>query len=486
MTWLGASFTLYTLLIVGVGLLAARRQKDSDEDYFLAGRTLGPWLASLSASASTSSGWATMGLVGLGFSSGLRAYWLVPGVLVGIAFNWFVLAARVRDRAADVGAVTLPDLFAMHFGERAPLVRLLSVTVILSAMFLYVAAQLAAAGKAFELAFETVDYRVGVMIGVAVVLAYTVLGGFRAACWTDFIQALLMLGVLIGMPLFLLLGDVGSKDIVERLRLADPALATALPEGSTLAALGFLLGAGALGVNLGYPGQPHAVVRFMALRDRKEVAISGSIAVVWAALVYAGAVTTGLAARLAAGDGAGWALPMLDDPQTGGELALIASAKAVLPGLASGLVLAGILAAIASTADSQLVVAASAAASDVYSRLLDPTGRRAHVAINRATVLVLGVGAALLVVDQDVRIYTFVLTYGWALLGAAFGPQLILLALWRRATYAGCLGGMLTGFGAALVWPHVYEGPIEIYNLSIAFAAALVVNVLLSLATSRR
>jgi len=491
MTALTISFIMCTVFIVGVGLLSARRSTGTDEDYFLAGRKLGPWVAALSASASGSSGWVTMGLVGLGFSAGFRAYWLIPGVVFGIAFNWFVLAGKLRQQAANLDALTIPDYLASKFNERLPLLRLLSVVVILAAMFLYVAAQLAAAGKAFEATFTGVDYKLGVGIGAAIILTYTVLGGFRAASWTDFAQGLLMLAVLVGLPVYLLVTQGGLGPVAAQLRKVDPALVRWAPAGvdSPLAIIGFLLGASALGINFGYPGQPHVLVRYMALRDKREARIGGVISVTWAALVYFGAITIGLFTRAISEGGAPWGADLLADPATKGELALVVSTMHLTPGIFAGAALAAILAAIASTADSQLVVAGSAVAHDVYARLIDRKRQRSHAAVNRIVVFTLGAGAALLVLDKDVRIYTYVLVYGWAMLGAAFGPQIALAALWPRATYAGCLAGMATGFVVAIFWSRVYDAQatgVEAYNLTVAFFAALIVNVVISLFTAKK
>ena len=182
------SFAAYTLLVVGVGIWSSRRAGASDEEYFLAGRSLGPWVASLSASASSESGWVTMGLVGWAFANGVQAFWILPGSLLGFAFNWFIIAGRLRRAAAQDRSVTLPDFLARHFKEKWPVLHVMSVIVILVAMLLYCAAQFAAAGKAFDVAFESIGYQGGVLIGAAIVLVYVTLGGFRAACWTDLLQ----------------------------------------------------------------------------------------------------------------------------------------------------------------------------------------------------------------------------------------------------------------------------------------------------------
>jgi sodium/proline symporter len=477
------SFALYTLGIVAVGLYSARYARRSDEDYFLAGRSLGAWVAALSASASSESGWVTLGLVGLAFTDGVKAYWIIPGCLLGYLFNWFVVAGRMSDRARAVNALTLPDFFALHFKERWPLVRVLSVIVILVAMFLYVAAQFAAAGKAFEASFEVLSYRWGVVIGAAIVLVYTITGGFRAVCWTDFLQALLMVGTLIVFPAYLLLNEGGYAFVAQQLRIISPELLDFTPDVGVIAFIGFLFGSGALGINFGYPGQPHVLVRFMALRDRREAWLAGVVSFCWGLMVYWGAVTVGLMARAMTQAGAEWGQRMLEKPEIYGELGLVLSAMNMLPGVLSGMVLAAVLAAICSTADSQLVVAASSPASDLYARLFDRSGKGAHLLINRLTVLVLGVAAVLMVIDKDIRVYDYVLTYGWAVLGASFGPQVILALFWKRASGAGCFLGMFTGFVVALVWPHVYNEQatgVHVYNLPLAFVAALVMNVLFS------
>jgi len=487
-TVLSVSFSLYTLVIVAVGIYSAKFAKQSDEDYFLAGRSLGSWVAALSASASSESGWVTLGLVGWAFTSGVAAYWIIPGCLLGFIFNWFVVAGRLRDRSHELNALTIPDFFAFSFKERVPLLRTLSVIVILVAMLLYVAAQLAAAGKAFSASFSGVDYKYGVLIGAAVVLVYTVLGGFRAVCWTDFLQALLMVGTLVVFPVYLLVTQGGFSFVTDQLRAADPALLDLVPQKSGAALIGFLLGVGAMGINFGYPGQPHVLIRFMALRDRKAAIMGGVISVTWGLLVYAGAVTVGLMARAITQSGAAWGQVLLEGKNE--EVSLVLSAMNLLPGVLAGLVLAAVLAAICSTADSQLVVAASAAANDLYARIIRKNREASHLLVNRLVVLAIGIGAVLLVIFDPKQVYKYVLTYGWAILGASFGPQTILLLLWRRSSYWGCVAGMLTGFVTAIAWQLTYGEAydngtytIEIYNLPFAFVTALVVNIAVSLMT---
>jgi len=257
--------------------------------------------------------------------------------------------------------------------------------------------------------------------------------------------------------------------------------------------VGFLLGSGALGVNFGYPGQPHILVRYMAMRCGSEAVRGGIIAGIWMLLVVWGAVTIGVMARALAEGGADWGAGLLLGAGVDGaidrENALIVTASNMLPGVLAGMVLAAILAAICSTADSQIVIAASAVANDLWVRLVRKDGGDAHPAVNRFAVIALGIGAMVIVIDQDVNVYQYVLTYGWAVLGAAFGPQLILALMWRRATYAGCIAGMSVSFLLPIVWNLTYgasEREIQIYNLPLAFTAALAVNVAVSLVVYHR
>lgn len=486
MTMFIIAFAAYSLLVVGVGVWTGRRSGGGEEDFFLAGRRLGPWVAALSASASSESGWVTLGLVGWAFAQGVTAFWIVPAAVLGFAFNWFVLASPLREQSSRLGAVTVPDYLARRLGACGSAIRVIGVVVILTAMTLYVGAQFAAAGKAFSAAFDGLDYHWGVLIGAGLVLTYVSLGGFRAACWTDLLQGLLMVAVLVCFPLWLLMSGFNADYIRAGLQGAGDgdALVSFWPSVTGGALIGFLLGSGALGVGLGYTGQPHVLVRYMAMRQKRDAMIGGLISVVWAVLVISGAIAMGLLARAFAEHGAQWATPMLTagaDGSMDGEYALIVAAQALLPPVLGGLTLAAILAAIASTADSQLVVGASAAASDFIDRVLGRGPRGGSPTIHRLCVLGVGAIAVLLVIDEKVQIYSFVLTYGWAILGAGFGPQIFLALFWPSASGAGCVAGMATGFVVAIGWKLGYSGPIEVYNLPVAFAAATAMNILVSL-----
>jgi Na+/proline symporter len=328
----------------------------------------------------------------------VTAYWIIPGCVLGFLFNWFFIAAKMRERTEALGALTLPDFFSFSFRERLPLLRVLSVIVILTAMWLYVAAQFNAAGKSFEAAFDGLDYRWGVIIGAAIVLLYTVIGGIPRGVLDGLRAGLVMVGTLIAFPAYLLFGAGGMDLFNEQLPEVGDFATSMWPEQSGAALIGFLLGSGAFGINLGYPGQPHVLVRFMALKDKKHARIGGIISASWATLIYLGAVTIGLLVRaMTQGGGEEWTAPLAaqiaaspNDLSGIGDAGLVLAAKNMIPGIMSGMVLAAVLAAICSTADSQLVVAASSGANDLYSRLVDKSRTRAHMLINRSIVFILG------------------------------------------------------------------------------------------------
>ncbi len=493
-TLVGWSFAIYTLVVIGVGLYATRFARGDSDDFFLAGRSLGPWVAALSASASAESGWVTMGLVGAAFLHGMQTYWIIPGCLIGFMFDWFVMAGPMAERARKMGAVTVPDILALWFRERRPILRVLSVVIILVSMMAYVGGQLAAAGTAFNGTFD-LQYKYGVLIGAGIVLIYTVTGGFRAVCWTNYAQAVIMVGTLFAFPLYMLIEYGGYGFISEHLSTAvDESrgvkagdLMRVLPEASGLGLLGFLLGSRAMGINFGYPGQPHILVRFMALKDRSQARKAGVISAVWTGLIFWGVITTGLLVRAVYQSGELWAKPLFEGSAS--EAGLVVAGLNMLPGVLAGMVLAAVLSAICSTADSQLIVAASAVAHDIYARFFGRNARPAQMMwINRIVVLALGAGAVRLIIDESVSVYKYVLTYAWAMLGASFGPQIILLLLWRRASYAGCIAGMGVGFATAIAWPQLYDADrwgFEFYNLTAAFIAALMVNVIVSLIVPR-
>ena len=469
MDTIAVSFIAYSLAVLAVGIYSARYARATSSDFFLANRGLGPWVAALSSSASAESGWVTLGIVGAAFSTGISALWIIPGSFAAIFFNWFVLANRLRKFSADDQSITIPDVLAgRHKGKAALLIRLLCLVIIVSMLTAYVAAQLNAAGKTFNATFEW-PYTVGVLTGAGIVLGYTITGGFRAVAWTDMIQALMMVAAVLVLPVVLLM-HLGSTEVLwMRLESLEPGLMHPFAENTGMA----LVGAVAiwLGVPLGYPGQPHILVRFMAIRDEAAVRRGRAIATIWILLLLTGAVFLGLAARAVYGS--------LGDP----EQALPIAAVDFLPGVIAGFVIAAVLAAICSTADSQLLVSASAVSHDLYVKLLNrKPDDRTRTMINRGSVLLIGIIATTIALGEIRVVFDFVL-YAWAGLGAAFGPALILTLLWRGTTGWGVLAGMLTGSVTVVAWRELPYNAI--YELGPAFVLAFAAVIVVSLLTKK-
>lgn len=474
MTTIAICFWIYTAAIVAVGLYSARFSKKTESDFFLADRGLGAWVAALSSSASAESGWVTLGLVGMAYKTGLGAIWIVLGTFLAFLFNWFVLAWPLRSAAARRGALTIPDVLASPFrGTSALLIRLVGVVIIISMLTAYVAAQLKAAGKTFNGIFEW-EYGNGVLVGLAIVVVYTIVGGFRAIAWTDVVQASFMIVIVVVLPL-LLIGKIGGFGAFWSGLAAEPdgAMLTEPFAGKTgLALIGFL--ALWLGVPLGNPGQPHVLVRLMAIRDKKAVIRGGVISSAWVVVLFSGAILLGMTARVYYG-------PLDYDPEQ--TLPLIAGDSNLVPGFMGGLIIAAVLAAICSTADSQLLVSASAVSHDllvgIFGLKLSVTKR---LLLDRLAVLAVALVATTIAIAEVGSVFEFVLAYGWAGLGAGFGPPLILMLFWRRATGWGILAGMVVGVMTAILWRQF--GPHDdIYNLVPAFILSLYAVVIVSLNT---
>ncbi|MBN1212079.1 MAG: sodium/proline symporter [candidate division Zixibacteria bacterium] len=471
------SFVVYSAAIVFVGLYSAKWRKKTTDDFVLANRELGPWASALSASASSESGWVMLGLVGEAYLFGTAAFWIVPGIAAGYLFNWLVIAERLRHKTKEYDAVTLPQYICRRFGKNSKALLYIPVIIITLAMLAYVAAQMNAAGKAFEAVFA-LPYWLGVLAGAFIIMTYTLTGGFRAICWTDIIQASFMVIALLVMP-FIMLSQIGGYgNFLSELGAISPDLLTFSSGKVGLAGLGFIIGL--LGIGLGYPGQPHILSRFMAARDWVTIKLGRWIAFIWMVLVYLGAIFFGLFSRVHYGN--------LADP----EQALPLACGELLPPVIGGFVIAAIVAAICSTADSQLIVVSSIISRDIFARrggadakddkLLD--GAR-YQSLDRWVLLALAIVAIFFALTENRVIFHLVL-YAWGVMGAAFGPVVILGLLWKRANKAGALAGLITGSAAAVVWREVTFLKNAVYELVPAFILAFLAVVVFSLLTEKK
>lgn len=446
---------VYNALLIGVGLWARGRNHDVG-DFFLGGRRLGPWIAAISASASSSSAWTLLGVSGAAFAWGLPALWLFPATVGGFLINWVFIAPRLQRLAKEEGAVTLSAVVApAGLGEsRRSILRVAAVIIVFCFVF-YVASQFEAAGKAFESTFA-LSKQTSILLGAGIVLAYTLLGGFWAVSVTDAVQGMLMFFAAIVLPAVALIAVGGIDALIQGLNAAGTA-------GSPTASLSVLMSVffvlGLFGITIGYPGQPHVVNRFMALRDDRSLRQGRVIAMTWAVIVYAGMLTVGFTARVLFAD--------IGDS----EQVMFRVAGELLPPVLAGVMLAAVLSAIMSTADSQLLVAASAISYD-----WNLAGGRIDAGLvkSRITVIFVLIMATVLALAWRADIFSRVL-FAWSSLGSAFGPILILRLLGRSISAPATLAAMLAGFGLTVLISWAPDMPGDFAERIVPFLIALAI-----------
>jgi sodium/proline symporter len=461
----------YLAVCLLLGFLAWRRTTNL-ADYILGGRSLGSWVTAFSAQASDMSGWLLMGLPGLAYASGFDSVWLLAGLVVGTWLNWRYVAAPLRIATERLGnSLTLPDYFERRFADRSRVLRTLTALLILVFFTFYTSSGFVAGGRLFESLFG-MPYVEAMLWGSAVMLAYTFFGGFLAISWSDVLQGTLMFVALV-MVATLGIGLVGGIgplfDTLEARETGflDPFVAEG---GQALGALGI---ASLLAWGLGYPGQPHILARFMAIRSADELPVARRVAMAWVVIVLVAAVLVGFVG-----------VPLLDPPLTGAatERVFIQLSIERLPAVLAGVCLAGILAAVMSTASAQLLVASSAFAEDLYRGLLrrDP-GEAELLWVGRLAVLGIALLAFWLALDPDSKVLDLV-AWAWAGFGAAFGPAIVLSLYWPRMNRNGALAGMLVGGLTVILWKRGDGGIFELYEMVPGVLLGTLAIVLASLA----
>ncbi|MCR9160346.1 MAG: sodium/proline symporter [Nannocystaceae bacterium] len=428
------TLVVYKVALLGIGLVAQARTRSAG-DFFLGGRSLGPWVAGLSASASSSSAWSLLGVSGFAYAKGVSAVWLFPACIGGFWLNWYVLAPALRRVSLRSGALTVTELLA---GPRdaagSRVIRRVCTAIVLVSLMAYVASQFQGAGKTFAETFD-MPMAEAVLLGSAVVVVYTMLGGFLAVSITDTLQGFVMALASIALPVAAWSAVGGWQGLSGGVAAVSVPGYLSLVQGMpTAAAIGFVLGL--LGIGLGYPGQPHVVNRFMAVRDDDALRQARIIAMGWAVILYAGMIVLGLCARVM--------LPPVGD----GEVAFVAAARFLFPPVVAGVVLAAVLSAIMSTADSQLLVAASAVVHDLPETQDEDAPRM--VRRSRAVVVGLSAAAVVAALYGDASIFDKVL-FAWTAMGAAFGPLLLVLVVGGPVRANARLAAIVVGFSSAVI-----------------------------------
>lgn len=486
------AFALYALIILGIGIWGFMKSKGT-KDYFLGGRKLGSWTTAISAQASDMSGWLLMGLPGSVLVGGMTQSWIAIGLFIGTYLNWVIVAKRLRKMSYAAGdAITIPEYLQKRFFTKSPVVRLVCAVIIFFFFLIYTASAFSGGAKLFTFVFDMPQeqYKLALTIGALIIISYTFLGGFLAVCWTDLIQGMLMFAALVVVPIVVVvrvpdLGHAFQNALSETTEICGNQITDYFwsfihaPDGS-LATTTIISG---LAWGLGYFGMPHILVRFMAIKSSDLIKKSRIIATIWVFVTLGAAVLVG-----------GLGMIFLHDPQNAELLAefnalgdtekiFMFLSSSLLPAMIVGVVLAAILAAIMSTADSQLLVTSSAVTNDMFRLFKKNASEKTLLWISRGTVILVAVIAYLIALDEKSTVMGLV-SYAWAGLGAAFGPVMILSLFWKRMTMPGAVAGIIIGGASVIVWESVpLFSNTGVYSLAPAFVLAMIAIIAVSLAT---
>lgn len=481
---------IYMLFVIGLSAAYAKKANKNAESFFLGGRTLGPWVTAFSAEASDMSGYLLMGIPGLAYWTGLsEAGWTCIGLAVGTYLNFLIVSKRLRRYSIRINAFTLPDFFSKRFHETKKVLLFISSLIIIVFFSVYAAQCLSACGKLFANIFN-VNYHTMMIISALFVLLYTFLGGFLAESVSDFIQAVVMIAVLI-LVMSLATAHVGGVGaIIENAKNIDGYLSlthTANPiEGSVnefgkARPYGFLSIVSTLAWGLGYFGMPQVLLRFMGIRSEKELKLSRRVAVIWVVISMAAAIFIGMAGRSIVG---------LDyTSNIASENVFIDSAARFLPPLLAGLAAAGVLAASVSSSDSYLLISASAVSQSIFRGIVkkDATDKQV-IWCSRITLCVITIIAMIIAWNSNSTIFG-ITSFAWAGFGAAFGPLMLFSLFWKKTTYPGAIAGMITGAVMVFFWKLVLKpigGFFFLYELLPSFIISSLVIVIVSLFTKNK
>ncbi len=458
-------FIIYLLFMIGIGIHFFLKSKSSggEKEYFLGGRSMGPWVSALSAGASDMSAWVLMGLPASIYAAGLGQAWIAIGLAIGYALSWVLEAPRLRKYSIEANdSITIPQYLSNRFLAKSKGLQIICAVIFLVAYTIYAASSIKACGTLFNTVIG-LDPKIAMYIAAVIIVAYTFLGGFSAVCWTDFFQGLLMLAALLIAPIFALA-------LIGEGRGAEAA--SAMPAGYWSMLSGWKDIVNGLAWGLGYFGMPHIIIRFMSVRSDADLKKSAKIGITWTVLILAFSVAAGIVGHLLLGE--------ISDSAT----VFIQMVRKIFPGLISGILLSAILAASMSTADSQLLASASAFASDVYKPVFrrGQAGDKEMIWAGRYVVLLIAIVAVVIAANPKSGTIMGLVENAWGVFGAAFGPTIMLSLFWRRFNFAGAVAGILTGAIVDIGW-LAFLGKLGIYEILPGCIAGLIVAVIVTLAT---
>ena len=482
------SIVVYLAVVVLIGFIFSRRTKNVG-DFYLGGRKLGPLVTAMSAEASDMSSWLLMGLPGVAYLCGIAdAGWTAIGLAAGTYLNWLIVAKKLRNYSAKIGAITIPDYFAIRYRDKSKVLMAVAALVIIVFFVPYTASGFAACGKLFGTLFG-IDYHLAMVVSAIIIVGYTSMGGFNAASTTDFIQSIIMSIALVVVLGFGVAQAGGMDSVIQNaqslsgyltmFKTHDAATNTASPYSA-------LTIASTLAWGLGYFGMPHILLRFMAIEDPKKIALSRRVASVWVVISMGVAVLIGIVGLGMVNRGA---LGALEDSETIiVQIANLLSQKGMIFALIAGVILAGILASTMSTADSQLLAASSSMSENILGGVFKlKLSETSQMVVARVTLIVISVIGVVLAWDSTSSVFKIV-SFAWAGFGAAFGPVMLLSLFWKRSNKYGAIAGMLAGGIMIFVWKFGIRplgGILDIYELLPAFLIGLAVNVIVSLVTPK-
>lgn len=478
------SFILYFLVMLAIGIMSFKRSKNMN-DYFLGDRQLGSWSTAISAQASDMSGWLLLGLPGSILVSGLTESWIAIGLFIGTYLNWKLVAARLRKMSAAAGdSITIPEYLQNRFGSKSPVIRFVCAIIIFVFFLVYTASAFSSGAKLFEFVFG-LDYKLSLTIGALLIIAYTFLGGFLAVCWTDVIQGILMFGALVIVPIVCVCKTPDFMSVVNEAISSGELVSNYLSLfRSTDGGIAWQTIISGLAWGLGYFGMPHILVRFMAIKSADLIKKSRIIACIWAFVTLGAAVFVGVAGYSYLNAPGNEEILAQFNAIGDAERIFMFLSSILMPAVLAGVILCAILAAIMSTADSQLLVTASSVTADVFKLIKKDASEKTQMWISRTTVIAVAIMAYLLALDPNSSVMGLV-SYAWAGLGAAFGPTILLSLFWKRMNIAGAGAGIVVGGVTVVIWEQFCDAT-GIYSLLPAFILSLIAVIVGSLVSGKQ
>lgn len=478
------AIAIYLILMVVIGVMCSKKNNNVD-DFYLGGRHLGPLVTAMSAEASDMSGWLLMGLPGLAYLCGIaEASWTAIGLAIGTYLNWLVVAKRLRNYSSKIGAITIPEFFSRRFKDNTNILMCASALLIIIFFIPYTASGFSTCGKLFSTLFG-IDYHLAIIISAIVIVLYTALGGFLAASTTDFIQSIIMSVALVVVLGFGISVAGGWDAVMENAKSIPHYLSLT----STTDGKGGIVDFGGMSIistlawGLGYFGMPHILLRFMAIEDPKKMKISRRVASVWVVIAMSVAIVIGIV-----GLGMSKVEPTLvlkDSETIIVAIADLLSEYGVIFALLSGVILAGILASTMSTADSQLLAAASAISNDIMVGAFKlKVSEKAKMIAARATVIIIAVLGIFFAWDPESSVFRIV-SFAWAGFGSSFGPVMLFALFWKRTNKWGAMAGMISGGITVIAWHYAQGGLFDLYELLPAFLVSCIFIVVVSLVTGK-